>query len=263
MDNIKPKLIGGIPNNLSETSKKVIVYVDQYNIDLDTYDHNSYDFKVYWQIECSGIVRKKHNNISFASTRKDEFDLILASNPLILEKCENSVLFPFGDCWIPNDQQKIYEKTKLVSIISSAKRTLPGHQLRHEVMSSVGSKLDIYGKCCNFIENKLDGLKDYKFNISIENLQETNWFTEKLIDVLRTGTVPIYWGCPNIGEYFNTKGFIVVNSLEEIVNVVNNLTDEDYISRKEYIKENFDRAERYNNFNLFDRVNKEIKKIIK
>jgi hypothetical protein len=99
------------------------------------------------------------------------------------------------------------------------------------------------------------------FNISIENLQHTNWFTEKLIDVLRTGTVPIYWGCPNIGDFFNIKGFIIVNSLEDIVNVVNNLTEDDYTSRLEYIKENFDKALQYCS-NLFERVDNEIKKLL-
>jgi hypothetical protein len=32
MNNIKPTLIGGIPNNLSETNKNIIVYVDQFGM---------------------------------------------------------------------------------------------------------------------------------------------------------------------------------------------------------------------------------------
>ena len=260
MIKIKPTLIG-FQNNLSKTNKNIIVYKDQYNIDLKNYNHDDYDLKIYWQIEGRGMVRKKQTNISFPIAHKNYFDLILASDPEILEKCDNSVLFPFGDCWIPFEEQKIYKKTKLLSIISSAKRTMPGHQLRHEVMRSIGGKMDIYGRCCNYIENKTDGLRSYMFNISIENLQHTNWFTEKLIDVLRTGTVPIYWGCPNIGDFFNTKGFIIVNSLEDIVNVVNNLTEDDYTSRLEYIKENFDKALQYGS-NLFERVDNEIKKLL-
>jgi hypothetical protein len=142
----------------------------------------------------------------------------LANDPEIIEKCDNAVLFPFGDCWVPTQEQKIHDKTKLLSIVASAKRYLPGHQLRHDVMSSIGKKMDIYGRCCNYIENKADALRDYKFNVCIENLQHPNWFTEKLIDCLRTGTVPIYWGCPNISDYFNTEGFIIVNNLNDIIN---------------------------------------------
>ena len=261
MNGIKPTVIG-IQNNLSETNKKIIVYKDQYNIDLKNYNHDDYDLKIYWQIEGKGIVRKKQTNISFPIAHKDYFDLILASDPEILEKCNNSVLFPFGDCWIPFEEQKIHKKTKLLSIVASRKRVLTGQQLRHDVMRSIGEKMDIFGGCCNFIENKADAFRDYMFNISIENLQHPNWFTEKLIDSLRTGTVPIYWGCPNIGDFFNTKGFIIVNTLEEIIDVVNNLTEEDYTSRLEYIEENFIKSGQYGS-NLFERVDNEIKKIIK
>jgi hypothetical protein len=44
---------------------------------------------------------------------------------------------------------------------------------------------------------------------------------------------------------FNTKGIIVVNSLEEIQEVVGSLTESDYISRIEYIKENIELAKQY------------------
>jgi len=262
MNNIKPTLIGGIPNNLSETSKNIIVYVDQYGVDLNHYNHDNYDLKVYWQIEGRGVIQRKETNISFPIVHQNRFDLILANDPEIIEKCNNAVLFPFGDCWVPTQEQKIHDKTKLLSIVASAKRYLPGHQLRHDVMSSIGKKMDIYGRCCNYIENKADALRDYKFNVCIENLQHPNWFTEKLIDCLRTGTVPIYWGCPNISDYFNTEGFIIVNNLNDIINVVNNLTEDDYTSRLEYIKENFIKAELYGS-NLFERADNEIKKIIR
>jgi len=261
MNGIKPTVIG-IQNNLSETNKKIIVYKDQYNINLKDYNHDDYDLKIYWQIEGRGVIQKKETNISFPIVHQNRFDLILANDPEIIEKCDNAVLFPFGDCWVPTQEQKIHDKTKLLSIVASAKRYLPGHQLRHHVMSSIGGKMDIYGRCCNYIENKADAFRDYMFNISIENLQHPNWFTEKLIDSLRTGTVPIYWGCPNIGDFFNTKGFIIVNTLEEIIDVVNNLTEEDYTSRLEYIEENFIKSGQYGS-NLFERVDNEIKKIIK
>ena len=122
--------------------------------------------------------------------------------------------------------------------------------------------MDVYGKCCNYVENKADALKDYMFSICTENLQIENWFTEKLIDCLRTGTIPIYWGCPNIGKYFNLNGFIIVNSLEEIIDVVNNLSEDKYFSKLKYVEENFIKASEYGS-NLFERVDNEIKKIIK
>ena len=53
MIKIKPTLIG-FQNNLSKTNKKIIVYKDQYNIDLKNYNHDYYDLKIYWQIEVEG-----------------------------------------------------------------------------------------------------------------------------------------------------------------------------------------------------------------
>ena len=32
----------------------------------------------------------------------------------------------------------------------------------------------------------------------------------KLTDCFALGTVPIYWGCPSIGKYFNTDGMIML-----------------------------------------------------
>jgi len=261
MSFIKPKLIGGIPNKLASLDKNVIIYVDQYDINLNNYNHNDYDYKIYWQIEGQGVINGIGNNISFPIQHKNEFDLIIASDPTILRECENSVIFPFGDCWIPVEEQKVHDKNKLLSLIASEKNYLPGHTLRHLTIKNVGDKMDIYGKCCKFVENKSDALKDYMFSICTENLQIDNWFTEKLIDCLRTGTVPIYWGSSNIGDYFNVNGFIIVNSIEEIVDVVNNLTEEQYISKLKYVEENFITAAKYGN-NLFDRVDNEIKKLI-
>jgi 3'-phosphoadenosine 5'-phosphosulfate sulfotransferase len=43
--------------------------------------------------------------------------------------------------------------------------------------------------------------------------------------------------------------------------VVNNLNDEDYISRLEYIKENFDLSVKYSR-NIYKRVDDEIQKLI-
>lgn len=261
MSFIKPKLIGDIPNKLGDVNKQVIVYVDKFGINLENYDHYSYEYKIYWQIESRGVLQGNENNITFPIKNKSNFDLILANDPQILKECENSIVFPFGDCWIKDGEQKIYDKSKMLSIIVSEKQFLPGHQLRHNVISSIGDKMDIYGRCCNYIENKVDALKDYKFSICIENSKIDNWFTEKLIDCFKTGTVPIYWGCPNIGDYFNTDGFIIVNSLDEIINVVNNLSDEQYYSKMSYIEENFNKSSEYGS-NLFERVDKEIKRLI-
>lgn len=73
----------------------------------------------------------------------------------------------------------------------------------------------------------------------MENHQSEYYFSEKLLDVILTGCVPIYWGCKNIPKYFNPEGFIFFNSKEELIDIVSNLSMEDYYSKKEAIEENF------------------------
>jgi hypothetical protein len=53
-----------------------------------------------------------------------------------------------------------------------------------------------------------------QFHIAIESTSTINYFSEKLIDALITKTVPIYWGCPNIGDFFDTRGIISINDID-------------------------------------------------
>ena len=69
--------------------------------------------------------------------------------------------------------------------------------------------------------------------------------TEKLVDCLITGTIPIYWGCPNVGDFFDTDGMIIVNNLEEVQAMVGTLNENEYIKRIEAVKKNLELAKQY------------------
>lgn len=56
-------------------------------------------------------------------------------------------------------------------------------------------------------------------------------------------TVPIYIGCPNIAEYFDKRGMIIVNTIEEAIAACNKLTSADYQKMLPYLKKNKVRAE--------------------
>ena len=49
------------------------------------------------------------------------------------------------------------------------------------------------------------------FSIAIENSRNGCYFTEKILDCFTTRTVPIYWGCPDIGDYFDMNVIITFN----------------------------------------------------
>ncbi len=48
----------------------------------------------------------------------------------------------------------------------------------------------------------------YKFVLCFENSYADNYITEKIIQAVGGGAIPIYRGAPNIGEYFNPRSFI-------------------------------------------------------
>ena len=52
------------------------------------------------------------------------------------------------------------------------------------------------------------GLNDYCFSVAMENARSPGYFTEKILDCFATGTVPIYYGAPDIGDFFNPDGII-------------------------------------------------------
>lgn len=61
------------------------------------------------------------------------------------------------------------------------------------------------------ITDKLAFLKDYRFNLAFENSQSTGYVTEKLIEPLLMGCIPIYWGAPDVARDFNTACMINVS----------------------------------------------------
>lgn len=59
------------------------------------------------------------------------------------------------------------------------------------------------------IERKVDTLKNFRFCFAYENIRNvTGYVTEKIFDCFHAGTVPIYWGAPNISDYIPKDCYI-------------------------------------------------------
>lgn len=89
-------------------------------------------------------------------------------------------------------------------------------------------------------------LFDSMFHIAIESTSIHNYFSEKLLDCFQSRTVPIYYGCCNIADYFNPKGILQAYSLEDIISISNSVTPELYEEMKPYMEENFEKAQAWN-----------------
>jgi len=150
--------------------------------------------------------------------------------------------------WVSDNMIKLHEKNKLASIIYSWKNDTEGHRLRHIIAKTDG--LDLYGSGAgNIIEFKEEGLADYYFSITIENSKSKYYFTEKIMDCFACGTIPIYWGCENIGDYFDERGIITFTEVSELQEIFNRIGDMDYIeSLQPYVKKNLEIVKQYNRY---------------
>ena len=70
-------------------------------------------------------------------------------------------------------------------------------------------------------------------------------FTEKLIDCFQTKTIPIYYGCSNISDYFNIDGIMIAYNIDDIINICNNVKPDYYESKIEAIEDNYNRSMKY------------------
>ncbi|MEI6860792.1 MAG: glycosyltransferase family 10 [Verrucomicrobiota bacterium] len=58
------------------------------------------------------------------------------------------------------------------------------------------------------VTDKLAFLRRHKFNLAFENTSAPGYTTEKLVEAKAAGTVPIYWGNPEVAREFNARGFV-------------------------------------------------------
>lgn len=192
------------------------------------------------------------------------FSCILTWGQEILDQCDNALLFPFGTTFLhQNDKYKelaSLNKKLEVSFLCGNKNIIEGHQLRQKIYSKQ-NEIKIPTKWFyTTSESKEICFKNSMFHIAVENSQNKNFFTEKIIDAFLTKTIPIYWGCPNIDEFFDNKGIITFNNENELIDILNSLTEEDYYNRKEYIEKNYNIAIYY--AEIFTRLKNILKEII-
>lgn len=162
-----------------------------------------------------------------------QYDMILTFDAEVLKACPNALLCLPACTWIRpevyNSIDTTRKKLQISSLTGSKNMGAPGHALRQLFYmnqlslpwyftwfrSSVGRLLpDIRGN--PIIGGELSDKKtlflDYQFSLAIENSRQINYFSEKLIDCLITKTIPIYWGCPNISNWFDTRGWIILET---------------------------------------------------
>jgi hypothetical protein len=215
-----------------------IFYSDQA---LSQVQQNPHVLEIGWIIEPPW----KSGPYDTASALHDRFDYVLTYHRTGTWH-SNYLYYPIGGSWIAErDWNPTPTKTKLVSIIGTQKVGAPGHRLRHSAIRLFSDRLDVYGRGYNPIPSKLPALAPYYFSLIIESQRIPGYFTEKLIDCMCMGTIPIYWGDPHIDLHFLTDGIIQIEDLEELYYILPDLSSDLYAKMSRAALENFELAKRY------------------
>lgn len=137
-----------------------------------------------------------------------------------IQKSENTVLSPGFLGWhVLQDWNELSRlpvpvKEKDISCIASGLTQLKGHRMRLNFIQKLKQgipAIDFFGKGSHYIPDKMEGLLPYRFSIAIENTSAPYYFTEKIGDCFLACTIPLYYGCKNIGKFFPERSFIPID----------------------------------------------------
>ena len=211
-----------------------------------------------------------HTNVLNVS---NYFTAILTWNDLLLNQLDNTVNFTYNGQTLDSDYINDFKTKEFnVSFLCGTKSLVEGHVLRQNVFK-LKDKITIPNKWYYVLEdydtqtNSRPGYTEYSkdlshipqgvdpvgfgrrvlfdnsmFNVVIENVNYNNWYN-KIGDAFLSKTIPIYWGCSNISEFgYDEKGIIRFKTIEELLDIINNLTPEIYNQMLPYIEYNYELA---------------------
>jgi len=171
------------------------------------------------------------------TTQKKSDDHTLITNPALPWMI--GVKFDFSKPGVPIKPDSLdysffknhqINKTQRLSVIVSSRKVTAGHTLRikfiEQLQAHFKDKIHIYGKGFHTLEDKWDGIAPYQYTIALENSVYPHYWTEKLSDAFLGEAYPIYYGAPDIFDYFGqdslscidiTKPKEAIQTIEQIM----------------------------------------------
>jgi len=81
------------------------------------------------------------------------------------------------------------------------------------------------------------------------------------MDLFVLKTIPLYWGCSNIGDFFDTKSIITFQNVDDLIYKINNLQEDFYQQNFSSVLHNYKKATLWERYDL--RIVKRISEILK
>jgi len=154
--------------------------------------------------------------------------------------------------------QKTDKKIEL-SVICSNKRHTENHKLRVEFLNILKNhfkdKLLWFGNGINEIENKFEVISNSKYHIVLENDSKYNLISEKLYDSYLGLSFPIYYGAPNINDYFdiNSLSMININDINGSIRTIENVINNNFYDKNINLL-NSEKEKVLNEYNMYNRI---------
>ncbi len=111
-----------------------------------------------------------------------------------------------------------------------------GDPFREQLFRAVNQYKEVLsgGKYLNNIGHTVEDLQEFqsrfKFSIACENSWYRGYTTEKIVNAFNAGTIPIYWGNPDISSMINPQAIINCHefpNLESVVEEIKRLDEDD------------------------------------
>ncbi len=217
----------------------------QISVSIDTFDfRDKTPIKIFWHSEPPEVIR----GITDTLLKNHKFyDLILTWDEKILSQCSNARLHAYGGVWARSAD--VSQKKFAASMITSSKDFCEGHRFRLKAFDSLPNSIGDLPiskyKSPPLLPTKEGFLIPFQYSVVMENAYYPNWFTEKINDAMATKTIPVYWGAPNIGKFYNADGILAFQTIEEMLGILASLTPHFYESKQAAIEENYQRSFEY------------------
>ena len=116
----------------------------------------------------------------------------------------------FG-CYVISNMDSAPERKMIVDEIDKYKKLDSGGRYKNNVGGPVKDKLA-------FTEN-------YRFSLALENSSSDGYVTEKILEAFAAGTIPVYWGTPDVKKDFNPQAFIYAGDYKDSTDLVDHIRE--------------------------------------
>lgn len=215
---------------------------------------SSHKYKIAVLMEPKSLCPHNHDMVE---RLLDYFDLVFVHYEEDTIKNSKYKYYNGGSrCFIIPEGREIHNKTKNISSIVSNKNSMEGHILRHTIKNKILNDTNsAYYNTIDYLnppmDRKVDGIKDYRFELVIEN-EDADFFSEKILDSMVCGCIPIYWNVKTKEhlKMFDMDGIIFFDTPDKLLEMISNgyFTQELYESKLKAIKYNFEKAKEFISF---------------